>query len=121
MIMATILITGCSTGIGHETAELFAERGWQVFAGSRHPAELKFNHPAIQPSLIDVNDPSSINKFFDQLARDGISLDCVVNNAGYGILLPFEDTPPEEIEKMFRTNVFGLMEVSRHAAKMMRE
>ena len=113
----TILITGCSTGIGRAACELFAEKGWTVIAGSRDPAKLKFEHTGIKPALVDVNDTTSIDRFF----ASAPPLDCIVNNAGYGILLPFEDTPPEEIEKMFRTNVFGLMAVSRRAARMMRE
>lgn len=115
--MPTILITGCSTGIGHAAAELFAERGWNVIASGRRLDELKFANPAIRTMEIDVNDTASIDRGFSQIDH----LDVVVNNAGYGLLLPFEDTPPEEIEKIFRTNVFGLMEVSRRAAKMMRE
>lgn len=116
-VMASILITGCSTGIGHATAELFAERKWTVYAGTRTPGNQQFNNAAIQPLLLNVNDTASINLAFKNLPP----LDCVVNNAGYGLLLPFEDTSPEEIEKIFRTNVFGLMEVSRRAAAMMRE
>ncbi len=113
----TILITGCSTGIGHAAAEYFAERGWTVCAGSRNPEKLVFAHAGIHPVRIDVNAAASIDDCFRTLPP----LDCVVNNAGYGLLLPFEDTPPEEIERIFRTNVFGLMEVSRRAARMMRE
>lgn len=119
--MKTVLITGCSTGIGHAACELFAERGWKVFAGSRSPAELTFQHTGISPITIDVNDCRSIDSCFAGLSSAGVSLDCVVNNAGYGLLLPFEDTPPEEIEKLFRTNVFGLMEVSRRAVVVMRD
>jgi len=115
--MKTVLITGCSTGIGHAACEFFAERGWAVFAGSRRPETLNFRHTAIKPVALDVNDTASIDRCFASLPP----LECVVNNAGYGLLLPFEDTPPEEIEKMFRTNVLGLMEVSRRAARMMRE
>lgn len=115
--MPTILITGCSSGIGHATAELFAERGWTVYAGSRHPNQMIFKNAAIKKIAVDVNDLNGIARTFKELP----ALDVVVNNAGYGLLLPFEDTPAEEIEKMFRTNVLGLMEVTKHAAKMMRE
>jgi short-subunit dehydrogenase len=116
--MSSLLITGSSTGIGHASCEFFADKGWTVFAGSRDPKKLSFTNPSIIPVEIDVNDPASIKKCF---YRDDIkAIDCVINNAGYGLLLPFEDTPPKEIEKMYRTNVFGLMEVCRHAALLFR-
>jgi short-subunit dehydrogenase len=115
--MKTVLITGCSTGIGHAACELFAENGWKVFAGSRNPNDLKFQHAGISAIEIDVNDIASIDRCFSKLG----DIDCVVNNAGYGLLLPFEDTPAAEIEKMFHTNVFGLMEVSRRALPGMRK
>ncbi len=115
--MPSVLITGCSTGIGHAACEFFADRGWDVYAGSRHPKTINFQHSIIKRVALDINDIASINSCFASLPP----LDVLVNNAGYGILLPFEDTPPAEIEKMFRTNVFGLMEVTRKAAKMMRE
>ena len=117
----TLLITGCSTGIGHSTAELFAKRGWRVFAGSRNPDGVKFSDANIHPIKIDVNDPASVDHCFGLLKKQRVDLDCVVNNAGYGLLLPFEDTPEDEIRKLFEANVFGLMRVSKHAAALMRE
>lgn len=117
--MPIILITGTSTGIGRAAAELCAKNGWTVWAGSRTPENLSFTNKLITPVEIDVNDPESIARCFAR--KDAHELDCVVNNAGYGLLLPFEDTPPKEIEMMYRTNVFGLMEVSRHAARIFRE
>lgn len=119
--MKNVLITGCSTGIGAATAELFAKKGWNVFAGSRHPEELHFNQKGITPMRIDVNDNESIALCFRHLEEQKVQLDVIINNAGYGLLLPFEDTPKEKIEELFRANVFGLMEVCRHAATIMRE
>lgn len=115
--MKTVLITGCGTGIGHAASEFFAERGWNVIAASRDPGQIQFTHASIRPLALDVNHIPSIDRAFASLPP----LDCVINNAGYGLLLPFEDTPPEEIERMFRANVFGLMAVCRRAATMMRE
>jgi NAD(P)-dependent dehydrogenase (short-subunit alcohol dehydrogenase family) len=119
--MPSIFITGCSSGIGKAACELFAEKGWTVYAGSRKPSTLTFEHASIVPTLIDVNDNGSIAACFENFRKENIHLDCVVNNAGYGILRPFEDTDPKEIEALLRTNVLGLMEVCRHAARMMRE
>ncbi len=124
----TVLITGTSSGIGKACVELFAARGWHVYAGSRHPERLTFDVgtgsvsegngacPPIHPTFIDVNDASSIASCFAALPPP----DCVVNNAGYGRMGPFEALAEDEVQAMFRTNVFGLMEVCRHAAKRMR-
>lgn len=119
--MKTVLITGTSTGIGHAAAELFAKSGWTVFAGSRNPDELRFANEKILPTKIEVNEPASVAHCFEEIRGRGVQLDCVINNAGYGLLLPFEDTTLEEAQTMFRCNVFGLMEVCRRAAKHMRD
>jgi NAD(P)-dependent dehydrogenase (short-subunit alcohol dehydrogenase family) len=113
--ISSILITGTSSGIGHAATLRFASKGWTVFAGSRNPEGLIFDHPKakshIIPVAIDVSDPASIASCFATLSKKAHILDAVVNNAGLGLLLPFE---------MFRVNVFGLMEVSRQAVKVMR-
>jgi NAD(P)-dependent dehydrogenase (short-subunit alcohol dehydrogenase family) len=117
----TIFITGTSTGIGHAAVMRFADRSWHVFAGSRHPEKLSFAHPRVTPVQIDVTDTGSIAAAFSTIDTHAGTLDAVVNNAGYGLLLPFEDTSTQNIEAIFRANVFGLMEVSRHAIRRMRD
>lgn len=122
--MPSILITGVSTGIGHASTIRFADKGWTVFAGSRDPSRLTFDHPKgageIIPVAIDVGDPASVEACFATMSKRCDILDAVVNNAGFGFLLPFEDTPREKIDEMLRINVAGLMDVSRHAVKAMR-
>lgn len=119
--MPSVLITGTGTGIGHATAELFAERGWKVYAGSRKPEAVVFHHTGIIPIKLDAGSEKDIRRFFDDLRSKKEALDCVVNNAGFGAVLPFEDTPSELIEEMYRVNVFGLMTICRESCRMMRE
>lgn len=116
----TILITGVSIGIGHAATLLFASKDWTVFAGSRDPKKVTFDHPNVVPVQIDVGNPASIEACFATVSKRSDILDAVVNNAGFGFLLPFEDTPREKIDEMLRINVTGLMDVSRQAVKMMR-
>jgi NAD(P)-dependent dehydrogenase (short-subunit alcohol dehydrogenase family) len=118
--MPAVLITGTSSGIGHAACELFAKRGWNVLAGSRNPEKAQFAEKNIRSMRLDVNDPASVQAMFAELEHQNVRIDCVVNNAGWGFLFPFESTPREKIEEMFRTNVFGLMEMCRHACKHMR-
>jgi NAD(P)-dependent dehydrogenase (short-subunit alcohol dehydrogenase family) len=111
----TILITGASSGIGKATAERFVERGWNVAATMRSP-ETATNWNATDRLFLaplDVTKPDTIRAAIDQtLARFG-SLDAVVNNAGYGLVGPFECSAPEQIAKQLQTNLVGVMNVVR--------
>ncbi|MFH0770067.1 MAG: SDR family oxidoreductase [Candidatus Peregrinibacteria bacterium] len=118
--MQTILITGTGSGIGQATAKLFARKGWCVFATDRKRASSPAGKNTV-PMLLDVNDPRAIANAFKAIKEQADHLDCVVNNAGWGLFLPFEDTTQKETEEMYRTNVFGLMEVTRHACAIMRK
>ncbi|MDD5026001.1 MAG: SDR family oxidoreductase [Candidatus Peribacteraceae bacterium] len=118
--MPTVLITGTSSGIGLAACELFAGKGWRVLAGSRNPDASLYKGKSIEPVRLDVNDPENVESFFREYEKHKMPLDCVVNNAGWGVSLPFEDTKRQEVAEMFQTNVFGLMEVTRHACRIMR-
>jgi NAD(P)-dependent dehydrogenase (short-subunit alcohol dehydrogenase family) len=111
----TVLITGCSSGLGRSTARLFAERGWNVIATMRKPDPTVADGHAdrILVAALDVADPASI----EAAAQAGIvrfgGIDAVVNNAGITMVSIFEATPPEAIRQIFETNVFGVMNVIR--------
>src|SRR5215216_677679 len=111
----TILITGASTGIGKATALLFQQRGWKVAATMRSPEkadDLKgLNNLAC--IRLDVTDISSIRQAITDVISQFGSIDAVVNNAGYGMVGPFEASTVEQVERQFATNVFGLMNVTR--------
>ena len=115
----TVLITGASSGIGKATAEYFAGRGWNV-AGTMRSPERAATDPLdwrVREDLLlarlDVTDPESIREAIGKtLARLG-SIEAVVNNAGYGLVGPFECSAPEQVERQIRTNLLGVMNVVR--------
>ncbi|MGH9706413.1 MAG: SDR family NAD(P)-dependent oxidoreductase, partial [Candidatus Acidiferrales bacterium] len=111
----TILITGASTGIGRATAEHFAARGWQVAATMRSPEKAAdWASGARMICLrLDVTQPDTIRQALDEtFARFG-PIDAVVNNAGYGLVGPFECSTPAQEERQIQTNLVGVMNVVR--------
>ena len=113
--MTTIVITGASSGIGAATAAHFADQGWSVAAtmrrpGSRHALAA---HPNITLHKLDVTEPDSIETARAEILDQHARVDVLLNNAGYALMGPFEAASPEQIEKQFNTNVFGLMHVTR--------
>lgn len=121
-MVKTVLITGASSGIGRLTAELFARHGWNVAATARQPQSLSAfpNLPNTAAFQLDVTDRESISRAIEEaVARFG-RIDVLVNNAGYGVFGPIEGTTPEEIDRQFRTNVAGAIEVIRQVMPVMR-
>lgn len=106
----TVLITGASTGIGYATALLFQQQGWNVAATMRAPE----NASALNNVLrLDVTEPDSIQAAIATTVQKFQSIDVLINNAGYSLLGAFETCTPEQIERQFATNVFGLMAVTK--------
>ncbi|MBN9682773.1 MULTISPECIES: SDR family oxidoreductase [unclassified Corallococcus] len=108
--MKTILITGCSSGFGLDTARHFLEHGWKVIATMRKPREdvlPRSEHLRVLP--LDVTDPASIRK----LVEDAGPIDVLVNNAGVGLMGVFEGTSMETVRGTFETNLFGAMTVTQ--------
>ena len=111
----TVLITGCSSGIGRATARLFQRHGWKVAATMRNPdaeTELKKLDDVLLLPL-DVTDKASIIAAIDKTIETFGHIDVLVNNAGYALMGAFETTDEDQIRRQFETNVFGLMEVCR--------
>ena len=118
-----ILITGCSSGIGHDAVISLAGRGHKVIASCRKMADverlIEQGHEAV---LMDVADPQSIAKGFSEvLAKTGGQLDILINNAGYGQAGALEDISYDTLRLQFATNVFGLMELTRLAIPILRQ
>ena len=104
--MKTVLITGCSSGYGLETARHFLAQGWNVVATMRSPREDALpRSPALRILPLDVTDADSIAAAL----ADAGPIDVLVNNAGIGVVGAFEATPLDHIRKVFETNTFGTM------------
>ncbi len=114
-IVKTILITGCSSGIGRTTAKYFQERGWQVAATMRTPEnETELGTlPNVKVFKLDVMDEDSIKEAMAQAIDAFGAIDVVVNNAGYALWGAFETATAEQVRRQFDTNVLGLMNVTR--------
>ncbi|MEM6525362.1 MAG: SDR family oxidoreductase [Bacteroidota bacterium] len=113
--MKTVLITGSSSGIGKAIAKYFQKRGWQIAATMRNPEhekELK-NLKNTKLYRLDVCDKSTITVAIRAIINDFGGIEVVVNNAGYGLVGPFEASTDDQIQRQFDTNVFGLMNVTR--------
>jgi NAD(P)-dependent dehydrogenase (short-subunit alcohol dehydrogenase family) len=109
----TVLITGSSTGIGRSTVFAFQKAGWNVIATMRTPEkEKEFGLlKNVHIFKLDVTDSKTIQSAISEGISKFGSIDAIVNNAGYGLTGPFEGTSPEQIQRQFNTNVFGLMAV----------
>ncbi len=111
----TVLITGASTGIGYTTAMLFFQRGWNVVATMRSPESATdlANLATVRCLRLDVTDAASITAAISHTISEFGAIDVLINNAGYALMGAFEACTPEQIERQFATNVFGLMAVTR--------
>jgi NAD(P)-dependent dehydrogenase (short-subunit alcohol dehydrogenase family) len=115
--MNTVLITGCSSGYGLETARYFHAHGWNVIATMRTLRE-----DILPPSerlhvlALDVTKPESIAA---AIAASG-PVDVLVNNAGIGVIGVFEATPMATVREVFETNTFGVMAMTQAVLPQMR-
>lgn len=110
----TIFITGASTGIGRAAALHFRDKGWNVAATMRNPAEhADLAAEKVLTCALDVTQPATIRPAMEQALKAFGHIDVLVNNAGYGTFGPFEAATDEQIERQYATNVTGLMYVTR--------
>lgn len=110
IIMKTVLITGCSSGYGLETARHFHAQGWNVIATMRTPREdVLPRSERLRILPLDVTRPESIA---DVIGAGG-PIDVLVNNAGIGLFGAFEATPMATVREIFETNTFGTMAVTQ--------
>ncbi|HEX6110624.1 MAG TPA: SDR family NAD(P)-dependent oxidoreductase [Ktedonobacteraceae bacterium] len=91
-----VLITGCSTGIGHDLARRLTLANYTVVATARHPERLSDLHVALQLPL-DVTDPTSIASAIKEVVRCFGRLDILVNNAGYAVRGAVEELSVEQV------------------------
>lgn len=109
-----MLVTGSSSGFGAATCRAFADAGWRVAATSRAGAPPPgVERGEVAPFRLDVTDPTSIDTALGAAVDRFGRIDCLVNNAGAGLLSVFESTPMSTIREHFEVNFFGMVQVSR--------
>jgi NAD(P)-dependent dehydrogenase (short-subunit alcohol dehydrogenase family) len=117
----TVLITGCSSGIGRETARAFLAEDWCVYATARNPADIEtLGDAGCRIATLDVTDPDDVERVVDRIIDDEGHLSCLVNNAGYGQLGPVEDVPTGKVHRQFDVNLYGPHRLLRAALPHMR-
>jgi NAD(P)-dependent dehydrogenase (short-subunit alcohol dehydrogenase family) len=120
-ISKAVLITGCSTGIGRATAERLARGGWTVYASARRPESIAGLAVAgCKPLALDVCDETSMRAAVDTVEQVHGAVGVLINNAGYGLEGPFEETSMIEVRRQFETNVFGLIRLTQMVLPAMR-
>lgn len=110
----TVLITGCSSGIGKTAAYFYAEQGWNVVATMRDVSMgADLAQAGITVLQLDVQDKVSITQAVDKAIGKFGRIDVLVNNAGFGLFGVFESIPDEKVRQQFDVNLFGVMDVTR--------
>ncbi len=118
-----VLISGCSSGIGLETALFLKDKGYDVIATARsEEAIYHLKEQGLKAIKLDVNSSHSINSAVSQaitMADNGIEV--LINNAGFGQMGALEDLSRDCLREQFETNVFGLIELTNAVLPYMRE
>lgn len=118
----TILITGCSSGIGYDAAHGLKAAGWNVLATCRNPDDCdRLRGEGLISFPLDVTDPASIEAgFAEALSHGNGRLDALYNNAAFACPGAAEDIPPGALREIFETNLFGLHDLTTRAIRVMR-
>ena len=120
--MKNILITGCSSGIGYDTAHHLAKNGYKVYATARKQDDVdRLKKEGLDAYLLDVTSSKDISDMLETILKNDAELYAVFNNAGYGQPGAVEDITTEVLKEQFETNFFGLHEVTHQALKIMRK
>ncbi len=118
----SVLITGCSTGIGRATAELLAAEGWDVYATARNVGSIKdLEAKGCKVMALDVCSDDSMKQAVDRVVADSGAVGVLINNAGYGQEGTVEEVPMDVVRKQFETNVFGLTKLTQLVLPGMRQ
>ena len=118
----TVLITGCSSGIGEATAARLVRSGWDVYATARRPETLSVLAEAGCTTLaLDVTDEASMSTAVAAVLAGAGRIDALVNNAGYSQSGALESIDVEDVRRQFETNVFGLLRLTQLVLPAMRE
>ena len=113
-----ILITGASTGLGHSMATYLAQRGYVVYGTSR---QAEVPEQAFHMLTMDVNNAEGVHKAIEQIIKQEGRLDVLINNAGLGIAAPVEVLPLADVQRVFDTNVVGVIRMVQAVLPYMRQ
>ncbi len=122
MAPKSILITGCSSGIGRDAAVTLRARGWRVFAACRKPADCEaLRAEGFDSPHLDYDDEATIAAAVTEvLEATGGTLDALFNNGAYGIPGLLEDVPTEALRAILQTNLIGYHDLTRRLIPVMR-
>ena len=122
MIGKTILMTGCSSGIGYAAAHGLRNRGWRVFAACRQQADCdRLIAEGFDSPLLDYTDTASIHAALSLVLKaTGGTLDALYNNGAHGTPGAVEDLPTDALRAIFESNFFGWHELTRAVLPVMR-
>jgi NAD(P)-dependent dehydrogenase (short-subunit alcohol dehydrogenase family) len=122
MTTRSILITGCSSGIGFDAAQGLSARGWRVFATCRQEADCaRLRGMGLESFVLDYADSASIAAAVAEIkVRTGGTLDALYNNGAFGCPGAVEDLPTDALRAIFEVNLFGYHELTRAVIPMMR-
>jgi len=112
VISRSVLVTGCSSGIGRATAERLARSGWTVYASARR-LEAVAGLDGCRPLQLDVTDDASMRAAVERIEQEAGAVGVLVNNAGYSQSGAVESVPLDEARRQFETNVFGLVRLTQ--------
>ena len=118
----SVLITGCSSGIGYDAAHGLAARGWRVFATCRAEADCaRLRAEGLESFTLDYDDENSIAAAVQEvITRTGGTLDALFNNGAYACPGAVEDLPRAALRAIFETNLFGYHDLTRRLIPLMR-
>ena len=120
--MKSVLVTGCSSGIGAAAARALSARGWRVFATARQADDVaRLKAEGLESLILDLDDSASIRAAVAAvLERTGGRLDALFNNAGFGQVGAVEDLTRDALRAQFETNLFGWVELTNLVIPAMR-
>ena len=122
MTQRTILITGCSSGIGYHCAHALHKRGWRVFAACRRQTDCdRLVAEGLESVRLDYREPDSIAAAVDDvLTKTGGRLDALFNNGAYSHPGAVEDLPVEHVRRVMEANFLGWYDLTRRIVPVMR-
>jgi len=124
----TVLVTGCSSGIGLATCHVLSRNNFMTYGTVRNLSKAKkiqdlinMENLSLKILRLDVNDNQSIKLAVKKILTDTGRIDVLINNAGYGMFGPVEEITTQEVKKQFETNFFGTIRLIKAIVPIMRK